>query len=266
MKGRFFAVLLLTQVGSGTSGASPTPDDYLERGNALIAAQSWTECQALFEEALQEDAENLVYRSQLGLCLTGRGEYEGAAEQLRQVLAVDPENAGALWYLAVNRHLARDHRAAIYQLQLVEPRLEPQAPTRAALLWYLGQSYKALLSSEGLAPEEIDAMASAFERFFELQPGTEGRSDIEAWLEWVENNRPHRGKWQEMAGAPDGARARSRDHRGGCTRPRHRRGRSARSRARLRLEEAPGFRGWRSRCRRPGTSRRKSPIRLVPSS
>src|SRR5437879_3017666 len=79
--------------------AGPAPSDpNLERGNALIGKDEFVAAEKVFREALITDPKNVVYRSQLALCLIKQKKYEDDERELDQVLQQHPNDTAALWY------------------------------------------------------------------------------------------------------------------------------------------------------------------------
>lgn len=193
------AILLFTLNLSGDESA-------LRRGNDLLSKGDVRGAERVFREALLSEPENSVYRAQLGLCLVQLNRYDDAERELNKALESTPNDAGALWYKALNSFTAGRHREALSRVKIVLPLLDPQSSQVSAAHWLAATSSKALLyfrppargtpthgspiTDLGLSYAEVDDMVWSYQRYLELQPAAPDKDQITEFLVWVSRNRP----------------------------------------------------------------------------
>ncbi len=116
----------IAQAGCATvAPATPAPtaqahaQEYLERGQALIARGEMATAAMALREALRRDPDLIQARASLGLALYGMGDLDAAVEELRATLRGQPDAVTARLTLAAALVARQDWAAARIELEQI---------------------------------------------------------------------------------------------------------------------------------------------------
>src|SRR5437764_1369188 len=104
-----FLILSVRLVNAGES--------YMDAGNAYLNKGDFKNAEIIFRRGIEVAPENLSYHSQLALSLLEQGQYTAADTELRLVLAKEPKDAAALWYLSILKFKEEKFRETISTLE-----------------------------------------------------------------------------------------------------------------------------------------------------
>lgn len=164
--------------------------NYLEEGNSLLSQNKNKEAEEVFREGLKTDEENLVYQTQIGLCLLNQGKYDEAQKELDKVISIDSKNIPALWYAGINNFKNKNFRKAIEYFEKAYPLIAKTSPQFYGVNFFIAKSYRNLLATEGITYQETDRMLETSKEYVRLQPNASDVDSFLEFIEYVEESRP----------------------------------------------------------------------------
>lgn len=165
--------------------------NFLDEGNNLLSQNRTKEAEEVFREGLKSDEKNLIYQTQIGLCLLNQGKYEEAQQQLDKVIVQDSNNVAALWYYGVNSFQnTKNFRKAVEYFEKSYPLILKTSPQFFAVNFYIGKSYRNILVTEGITYEETDRMLETSKEYVRLQPNASDVNKFMEFIKYVEEKRP----------------------------------------------------------------------------
>ncbi|MCS3531807.1 tetratricopeptide repeat protein [Chryseobacterium sp. JUb7] len=177
--------------------------NFLDDGNNLISEKKFSEAESVFRKGLKQEPENLIFKSQLALALINQNKNNQAEKIITEILKKDPSFSAALWYGGINNfsnnkpdfHKAIDYFERFYHL------IDKNSDQYFAVNFYIGNSYRNLLGTEGLSYDEVSRMLEAYKIYIEMQPDADDINDARQFIQKAEANRPGKNvkKWKIVA-------------------------------------------------------------------
>ena len=193
MKSCFILLLIIV------SQLSFGQENLLEKGNALLEQGRNREAQEVFEKALKEEPQNLIYKNQIVLLLINQRKNDDAEIIIQEVLKIDSLNVASLWYGGINNFVAenRSFRKAIDYFEKAFPLIDKTSNQFFGVNYFIGKSYRNLLYSEGISYQEIDRMLETYRTYIELQPNADDYQETVNFIKYIEEKRPPKNvqKW-----------------------------------------------------------------------
>ena len=200
MKGSMKKIGLLLLFASGLVFSQ----NYLEEGNNLISQNRFAEAENVFRKGVKEEPDNLILKSQLALTLTSQNKNDQAEKVITGILKKDPSFSAALWYGGINNFSKDqpDFRKAIGYFERLYAIIDKNSDQYFALNFYIGNSYRNVLNTEGLSYDEVSRMLETYKVYIEMQPAAEDIQDAKEFVQKIEENRPGKNvrKWRMVTG------------------------------------------------------------------
>lgn len=177
--------------------------EYLVAGNRYMAMENYKKAESAFRKGLAEHPGNEMFRCQIALSLIEQGRVDEAENELRKILAGNPANFAARWYLGAAYYKSEKYRKAMAIFRTAKAHIGKDSPQYLALNWYIGQSLALLLSREGLSYDEVDEMLASYSVYLALDPSAPDYTRIQAFVERVAKIRPSKKvvKWRHTSSA-----------------------------------------------------------------
>lgn len=173
--------------------------DYLKVGNDFLNQNKLEEAENIFRIGLDKNPGNVILMNQLSLSLINQKENYKAQEILDKIIKSDSLNIGALWYSGINNYLRKPPRLteAIKYFEKAYPLIDKNSGQYFGVNFFIGNSYKILLYSDGLNYDEVSRMLETLRIYTELQPDADDYGSTKLFIEKIEKNRMPRNvkKW-----------------------------------------------------------------------
>lgn len=188
MKDNMKKILLLLLFSSGLAFSQ----NYLDEGNNLLSENRFVEAEQVFKKALNQEPDNLIFKSQLALALIDQNKNDQAEKVIVEILKVDPLFTAALWYGGINNFSRNrpDFRKAISYFEKSYSLIDKSSGQYFAVNFFIGKSYRNLLYQEGLSYDEVSRMLETYKKYVELQPDAEDTDEIKKFIIKIEQSRP----------------------------------------------------------------------------
>ncbi|WLD22990.1 tetratricopeptide repeat protein [Flavobacterium dauae] len=174
-------------------------ENFLEKGNTLMQQGKHEEAQEIFENALKEDPQNLLYKNQIALALINQRKNDEAEIIIQEVLKIDSLNVASLWYGGINNFMAENgsFKKAVNYFEKAYDLIDKNSSQFFAVNYFIGKSYRNLLYSEGINYEETNRMLETYKKYMELQPNADDVQEIINFIKYIEEKRPPKNvqKW-----------------------------------------------------------------------
>ena len=165
--------------------------DYLNEGNNLLNQNKPEEAEKVFKKGLEKEPENKILKSQIALVQMNQNKNDEAQKTLNEILKIDSTDVATLWYSGVNNFTNKTpkFRDAIKFFEKAYPNINKNSPQFFAINYFIGNSYRKLLYSEGLSYDEVSRMLETLKIYTELQPNAEDYETTKKFIEKIETNR-----------------------------------------------------------------------------
>ena len=166
-------------------------NEFLSQGNNLLNQNKPQEAEIVLKKGLEKYPENLILKSQVALSQMNQNKNEEAQNTLNEILKKDSTNIASLWYSGVNNYLRKPAKfsEAIKYFEKAYPNIDKNSPQFFAINYFIGDSYKKLLYSEGLSYDEVSRMLETLKLYTDLQPNAEDYQITKQFIEKIEKNR-----------------------------------------------------------------------------
>lgn len=115
-----------------------------------------------FERAKKTDGENYIIRLKLGANYARAGQFPQAVEELKSVIALNPEDLQSRYILALVYSAQQDYDKAADQYEVILKKFSAVDPDNLEVYSYLGQLY--------YSQKKFDKAIEQFERMLVLEP------------------------------------------------------------------------------------------------
>ena len=165
--------------------------DYLNDGNRLLNENKPKEAEFLFKKGLETDKNNLILKNQIALAQINQNKNEEAQQTLNEILKTDSLNTASLWYSGINNYLSKpaNFKEAIKYFEKVYPAIDKNSGQFFGVNYFIGNSYRKLLYSEGLSYNEVSRMLETLKLYTQLQPNADDSEETNKFIAKIEANR-----------------------------------------------------------------------------
>lgn len=186
MKKRTFTILLFLTTILTTFAQNV----FLDKGNSYLNSKEFDKAEQTFREAIKSDNTNLIFQCQLGLTLIQAKKYSDGQKVLDEVLKVDNNNVGAIWYSGIGYFYNAEYKQANNRFEKALTLLDKKSAQYYSANWFIGKGYSNLLKTDGLTYVETDRMFVCYEEYLRLQPNAEDAPRIKEYVERKKTRRP----------------------------------------------------------------------------